>query len=235
MIITPNWPTPEGITALVSLRDRGNFATHVEDDLGTVLANRERLAKEYHLPQAPFWLNQIHSDKVIKINAHSPNTIPDADGSYTNEKGLVCAVLTADCLPVLLCDRHGQEIAALHAGWRGVLADIITRGVECFSAARHDIYAWLGPAIGPQAFEVGPEVYQAFLDVHSDAATTFSPSAKPGHYYLDIYALAKQYLQRAGIKHIYGGDYCTYTDTEQFFSYRREGKTGRMVSLIWRS
>jgi polyphenol oxidase len=233
--IIPNWPKPENVFAFTTTRDLGNLATHVEDDPNIVRANRARLLTSNALPQEPFWLNQTHSDTVIILNTHTPALNPNADGAYTAQKNIVCAVLTADCLPILLCDKSGREVAALHAGWRGLLANIIARGVERFICPRNEMMAWLGPAIGPKAFEVGPEVYQAFTDAYAEDAGAFTPSEKPEHYMLDIYQLARQYLSRLGVSAVYGGDYCTYTDTEHFYSYRRDGKTGRMASLIWRT
>ncbi len=221
--LLPNWPAPANICAFTSFRSAGNFALHVNDDPEIVLTNRAKL------PFKPYWLNQTHSDRVIRIDESTLETVPDADGSYTRLHNKVCAVLTADCLPVLLCDKSGQEIAALHAGWRGLLANILARGVDCFSAKSQDILVWLGPAIGPKAFEIGPEVYEAFVAAHPENAHAFVPSPKPGHFYLDIYQLARLYLARLGVTQVYGGEYCTYSDPEKFYSYRRDGQTGRMA------
>ena len=233
MIITPSWPAPKNVQAFTTVRTMGNMATHVADDPATVEKNRLRLLTDTPLSESPRWLNQIHSNTVIKMDASTRLTSPEADGSYTHVPGIVCAVLTADCLPILLCDAHGQEVAALHAGWRGLLAGIIDRGVTCFKAKPSEIYAWLGPAIGPKAFEVGPEVFDAFTQTYREQAEAFIPSDQPRHYLLDIYALARLYLARAGVKQVYGGEFCTYSDPARFYSYRREGKTGRMASLIW--
>lgn len=235
ILIYPNWPAPAHILAFTTLRSAGNFALHVEDDPRQVLANRERLKREYALASAPYWLNQTHGDRVIILDKNTLEDLPEADGSYTRTPEKVCAVLTADCLPVLLCDSKGQEVAALHAGWKGLLANILERGVACFSCAPKEILVWLGPAIGPKAFEVGPEVYTAFVSAHADNQHAFIQSPKPGHFYLDIYALAQGYLQRLGVTQIYGGEYCTFTDARRFYSYRRDGKTGRMVTLIGRA
>lgn len=232
-MIIPNWPAAHHIHAFTTTRREGNLAIHVGDDPAIVQNNREHLIQTAALPSLPYWLNQTHSDRVVI--AQSVSGVPDADGSYTHEKNIVCAVLTADCLPILICDKNGQEIAALHAGWRGLLGHIIARGVACFSAAPKDLLVWLGPAIGPQAFEVGPEVYQAFTEQKSDFKKAFMPSIKPEHYMLDIYALAKQYLSDCGVQAVYGGEYCTYTDANDFYSYRREQQTGRMATMIWRA
>jgi YfiH family protein len=216
MMLTPNWPAPANILAYTSLRALGNFAVDP-------------------LPLEAQRLHQVHGDRVIILDKSTPKAIPDADGSYTRLSQTPCAILTADCLPVLLCDKSGQEIAALHAGWRGLLANILARGVECFGCAPSDILVWLGPAIGPKVFEIGPEVYSAFVDAHLEHQQAFVPSSKPGHFFLDIYQLARLYLRRVGIRQIYGGEYCTYQDSERFFSYRRDaGQTGRMVTLISR-
>lgn len=224
--ITPNWPAPANITAFTTLKSAGNFALHVNDDPSIVLTNRSKL------PVQPFWLNQTHSDKVIQIDEFTPENVPLADGSFTKIPGKVCAILTADCLPILLCDKSGQEVAALHAGWRGLLANIMARGVACFSTKPQDILVWLGPAIGPQAFEVGPEVYEAFVTANAENAQAFLRSQKQGHFMLNIYQLARLYFASLGINDVYGGEYCTYADPEKFYSYRRDGQTGRMLTLI---
>lgn len=224
--IIPNWPAPRNITAFTTLRSAGNFAMHVNDDPVIVAANREKLGSQ------PFWLNQTHSDKVIQINEATNDTVPDADGSYTRLNNKACAVLTADCLPVLMCDKSGQEIAALHAGWKGLLANILDRGFECFTAKPEDILVWLGPAIGPKVFEIGPEVYEAFVAAGAENAKAFIPSPKINHFMLNIYQLARLYFARLGVSAVYGGEYCTYSEPEKFYSYRRDGQTGRMVTLI---
>ncbi len=233
--ITPNWPAPPNIVGLTTLRAFGNLAAHVDDDPAVVALNRQKLLLDFALPLEPYWLNQIHSDKVVVLDESTPKGIPDADGSYTQLPGKVCAVLTADCLPILLCDKNGQEISALHAGWKGILANIIESGVNCFKAPRENIMAWFGPAIGPESFEVGPEVYAAFVEAHAENQQAFVASSKPSHFYLDIYQLARLYLNRLGITQIYGGGFCTFKDRERFYSYRRDGQTGRMVTLIFNS
>lgn len=234
-ILSANWPAPANIVAFTTVRSMGNLAGHAGDDPKTVAANRARLLQEYGLPREPYWLNQTHSDQVVILDTFTPETVQNADGSYTRLTNRVCAVLTADCLPVLLCDTKGQEIAALHAGWRGLLADILARGVSAFGCAPAHILAWLGPAIGPKVFEVGPEVYQGFVEACAQNKAAFLPSLRPEHYFLDIYALTRLYLERLGVKQIYGGQFCTYSDKERFYSYRRENQTGRMATLIWRT
>jgi YfiH family protein len=157
---------------------------------------------------------------------------PCADASLTHEPGHVCAVLTADCLPVLLCERHGRAVAAAHAGWRGLLAGVIERTVEGLAQSPENIAAWLGPAIGPRAFEVGPEVREAFLARDAAAAAAFKPSLG-GAWLADLYSLARQRLAQVGVNAISGGDFCTFSDPARFYSYRLDGRTGRMASLIW--
>lgn len=160
----------------------------------------------------------------------SAQSAPRADAAYTHQRGVVCAVMTADCLPVLLCSTHGDEVAAVHAGWRGLLAGVIEQTLKTFNAPPHQIMAWLGPAIGPQAFEVGGEVRDAFIN-HNQAAAAFVPAGDK--FYADLWQLARQRLQATGIESVSGGGVCTYQQIGQFFSYRRDGITGRMASLIW--
>jgi len=235
--ISANWPAPARVYAGTTLRTGGvsqgvfsslNLATHVDDTLAHVLANRARVKHELALPTDPVWLNQTHTAHVVCADKISQLT--EADASYTQKKQCVCAVLTADCLPILLCDTQGNSVAAVHAGWRGLLKGIIENTLATLPAT--ELMAWLGPAIGPQCFEVGSEVRQAFIDKNSLFAAAFKIT-KHNKYYADIYALARIILQQAGVHNIYGGDFCTVTDTQRFFSYRRETQTGRMASLIW--
>ncbi|MDP2783975.1 MAG: peptidoglycan editing factor PgeF, partial [Sulfurimicrobium sp.] len=159
--------------------------------------------------------------------------VPEADGSVARQPGVVCAVLTADCLPVLLCDRAGTVVAAVHAGWRGLADGVIEAAVKELAVEAGEILAWLGPAIGPRAFEVGGEVRQIFMAHDPAAELAFMPSASEGKWLADIYLLARQRLARIGVKQVYGGEYCTFAEMERFFSYRRDGATGRMASLVW--
>jgi hypothetical protein len=183
------------------------------------------------LPGEPCWLNQVHGTRVV--DAAHPDGVPDADAVVSRSAGAVCVVMTADCLPVLLCDRAGSVVGAAHAGWRGLQGGVIEATVAAMQVSPSEVIAWLGPAIGPTAFEVGDEVRAAFVGDAAVAAAAFQPSATPGKWLADIYLLARQRLQVLGVNSISGGDLCTVTDRERFFSYRRDGVTGRMASLIW--
>ena len=241
-VITPNWPTPKCVKAYTTTRIGGfsqppyeslNLAVHVEDDLSTVLANRNHLKEALNLPGEPVWLTQPHENRVI--DAHSPATL-DTDGAYTNEPNTICAVLTADCLPILLCNDEGTEVAALHCGWRGLSRRFIETGLKKFSSPAQNILVWLGPAIGPQFYEVGPEVYDtcmnSFPELDHVQNLFFQPSPN-GRWLLNLYQFARQQLEQSGVKQIYGGDFCTYSDPTRFYSYRRDKQTGRMANLIW--
>ena len=237
--LRPTWPAPPWVRALSTLRTGGvsrapyaslNLAGHVGDDPASVAANRARLRQAARLPAAPCWLTQVHGARVVDAARVGPGC--RADGIYSRRPGVVCAVLTADCLPVLLCEpRHGL-VAALHCGWRGLAGGIIEAALERLSRGGGDWLAWLGPAIGPAAFEVGAEVYEAFVDADPGAAQAFRATA-PARWHGDLYALARRRLAACGVVHIYGGGRCTWSEGECFFSYRREGVTGRMASLIW--
>jgi YfiH family protein len=206
-----------------------NLASHVEDAPAAVAENRSRLAAALHLPSEPLWLTQVHG---TVISSADNGLGCEADGSYADRPGVVCAVLTADCLPVLLCDRGGNEVAAVHAGWRGLANGVIEAALDRFRASPGEILAWLGPAIGPDAFEVGDEVREAFLADDRAAEAAFRP-ARPGHWLADLYALARLRLARRGVKAVSGGGFCTLSDAGRFYSFRREPVTGRMASLIW--
>lgn len=245
--LRPEWPAPVRVHALTTVREGGvssgrwrglNLADHVGDDPRRVAVNRERLIAELGLTGSPQWLMQEHGVQVIEAKAGGQ--ILRADASYSRESGVVCAVLTADCLPVLLCDETGTVVAAAHAGWRGLAAGVLTATVAAMAVPADSLLAWLGPAIGPAHFEVGGEVKMAFessLDNEADRsaiAACFTPSPlRAQHYYGDLYQLARCLLARLGATRVYGGDYCTYGDVDRFYSYRRDGVTGRMASLIW--
>jgi len=251
-VITPQWPAPANVGAAITMRsggcsrapfDQSNFALHVQDDPEHVLANRRNLVESLNLPTEPLWLDQVHgTDIVYASGADLPESsnAPQADGSYSDQPGAVCAVLTADCLPVLFCNRAGTQVAAVHAGWRGLCGGILRKTVATFHQSPDHLLVYLGPAIGPHVFEVGGEVLQAFLDQaqnppHQQAivnAFTARDSARD-KYLADLYALARAELQASGVRQIYGGDYCSYSDSERFYSFRREPKTGRNGSLIW--
>ena len=237
--INPVWDAPPNVRALTSTRDGGvsmapynslNVADHVDDDPDSIAINRDRLAASARLPSDPVWLKQVHGKTIIDAAVATPAT--EADGSVSSVPDIVCAVLTADCLPVFLCDQAGGQAAVLHAGWRGLSAGIIEQGVRAMSAPAPELLAWLGPAIGPDVFEVGTDVRQVFIRHDPQAQTAFKAS---GHnkWLADIYLLARMRLQALGLKQITGGDYCTYSDEDRFFSFRRDGKCGRMASLIW--
>lgn len=243
-LLTPDWPAPPPVRAVSTTRQGGvsqppfdslNLAGHVGDRPADVAANRQRLIKALSLPDSPQWLNQIHGTTVVDLDA-GPGGLPEGDASTSRRSERVCAVLTADCLPVLFCDRAGTQVAAAHAGWRGLAGGVLEATVASFTAAPEQIMAWLGPAIGPQAFEVGEEVRQAFCEVDPAAAAACvaaPPVAGIPKWTADIYTLARQRLARSGVSAVYGGGRCTFSEAGQFYSFRREGKTGRMASLIW--
>jgi len=213
-----------------------NLAMHVDDNPQAVKANRDKLRTELALPAEPVWLAQVHSNNVINIDQLSHNNsaseIIPADASITRTAGQVCAVLTADCLPVFFCNTSGTEVAVAHAGWRGLHAGIIRNTVKAMQSPPDEIRVSLGPAIGPQAFEVGTDVYNAFVTKNAENVPAFV-AAGSEKYYCDIYKLARIELQALGVFKVAGGDFCTYRDNNQFYSFRRRQKTGRMASLIW--
>ena len=240
--VVPDWPAPEGVSARVTTRcgvDTGygdfNLALHVDDDSERVQANREHLQQSLAVDGIQ-WLQQVHGVGVVSVSRLRP-VAPAADALYSSTRGLALAVLTADCLPVLFCDREGSEIAVAHAGWRGLAGGILSHTLARFQQPPESVLVWLGPAISQPHFEVGPELRQAFLGSPGfgslrGIAGAFLPSARAGHYTCDLYALARLTLRAAGVRHIYGGDYCTYGDSRRFYSYRREPVCGRMATLI---
>ena len=237
--ITAPWPATARVHALTTIRNGGvsappfatfNLGHHVSDDPAAVRANRARLRTGLALPAEPLWLTQVHGTRVVAAAETAPGT--EADGSFTDCAGVVCAVLTADCLPVFLCDRAATRVAVVHAGWRGLAAGVVEQGLAAMGMAGDQVLAWLGPAIGPQAFEVGDEVRQAFISHQPEAALAFQKNTR-GRYYADMYTLARLRLAAVGVTHVYGGEYCTYSERQRFFSYRRDGQTGRMAALIW--
>jgi len=237
--IDAGWPAPAHVRAVTTVRTGGiseppyasfNLAMHVGDDTDRVRANRERLAEMLQLPMAPRWLTQVHGTTVI--DAATETSGFEADGSFTDQAGVVCAVLTADCLPVFLCDQEGTRVAVLHAGWRGLAAGVIEAGIRALSVDPGALYAWLGPGISAQAYEVGDDVRNTFVQRSAAAATAFRANG-PGKWWADIYDLARQRLETAGVARISGGEFCTFRDATRFFSFRRDGRCGRMASLIW--
>jgi hypothetical protein len=238
-LFTPDWPAPSRVRACSTTRlgglslppyDSLNLGLHVDDNVDAVLANRQRLNELAGLPAEPLWLEQVHGTRVV--DSGDWQAACEADAIYSRHPDHVCAIMTADCLPVLFCDKKGNQVAAAHAGWRGLLDGVLHETVKQFHGERSEILAWLGPAIGPQQFEVGSEVFNAFNQRYSEAEAAFTP-VDADHYLADIYLLARQQLNQLGIQAIYGGEHCTLTESDLFFSYRRDGITGRMASLIW--
>lgn len=238
-LIIPDWPAAARVRAASTTRLGGissppyhslNLAEHVGDDPAHVAENRRRLAAAVGYPAEPAWLEQVHGNEVVA--AETVRAPVAADAAWTRALGQPCVVMTADCLPVLLCDRAGTVVAAAHAGWRGLASGVIAATVARLNVPPTELLAWLGPAIGPDAFEVGEEVRAAFLALDAGNAGCFQPSPA-GRWLADIYELARRQLRALGVSAVYGGDYCTFSDSERFFSYRRENRTGRMASLIW--
>ena len=234
----PEWEIPTNVRALQTTRIGGvsgtpwdgfNLGDHVGDAPEAVAANRALLRRK--LPGDPFWLKQVHGTVAVDVDKWPK--INQGDAAYSRQPGHVCAVMTADCLPVLFCDRQGLLVAAAHAGWRGLLAGVLESAVGAMQVDPENILAWLGPAIGPAHFEVGSEVRDAFVAGDPAASLAFAPRAADGKWLCDIYLLARQRLRRMGVTAISGGDACTVSDGDRFFSYRRDGVTGRMASLIW--
>jgi YfiH family protein len=236
--LVPDWPAPSRVRAFVTTRSGGvsegdyasmNLGLSSGDDPERVRRNRE-IVREL-MPGEPCWLAQVHGADVADADADGDGTRPRADAAVAHTPRRVCAVLTADCMPLLLCDTQGSGVAVAHAGWRGLAAGVIENAVRALGAGAQTL-AWMGPAIGPKAFEVGPEVREAFLQ-HDAAAEAAFASHRPGKYLADLYALARQRLESAGVTAIHGGGLCTYNDNERFFSYRRRKESGRMGAFIW--
>lgn len=238
--VQPEWPAPARVRTLVTTRQGGvsaapydslNLGDHVGDDPERVGENRAQV--EALLPGIPAWLNQVHGTRVLELDEADP--VRRADAAVARKPGQVCVVMTADCLPVLLCDREGGAVAAAHAGWRGLADGVLEATVWHMGVPPYRLMAWLGPAIGSQAFEVGQDVFDACTHHDARAANAFlpAPSGVQGKYLADLYTLARLRLEMAGVWQVFGGRFCTYSDPERFFSYRRDGVTGRMASLIW--
>ena len=235
--IVPDWPAPARVKAFITTRSGGvssgpfqslNLGDHVGDAAVDVAANRALLS--VFLPAAPLWLRQVHGTNVVA--AEGVDSDVEADAAHTATPRVVCAILTADCLPVLICDRNGSQVAAVHAGWRGLSQSVIERTIEAMRVPTEELLVFLGPAIGPTRYEVGDDVRDAFIHDDENAVTAFLPKAN-GKWLANLYELAALRLRRVGVEDIYGGDCCTFNDTERFFSYRRDGQTGRMAALIW--
>lgn len=238
-LIVPDWPAPARVRACSTTRAGGvseapwdslNLGDHVGDRPAAVQANRQRLVEMAGLPAMPCWLEQVHGTEVVRLDGREAAT-RRADAVWSNQTGAVCAVMTADCLPVLFCSFDGKEVAAAHAGWRGLCAGVLENTLGQFSAPPQEIHVWMGPAIGPDAFEVGPEVRSAFMAHDSAADEAFR--AAGDKFYADLWLLARQRLIAQGVSSISGGGRCTWHDSAHFFSWRRSGTTGRMASLIW--
>ena len=239
--ITPEWPAPANIKAVITTRSGGvsvvprdslNLGYKAGDDPAAVTQNRAIV--EALMPQKPKWLAQIHGTRVL--NADEIADSPEADASVAHQRGTVCAVMIADCLPVLFTNRSGTRVATAHAGWRGLSGGVIANTVQALRDAGDDpadLLAYIGPGIGPTAFEVGADVYQAFTAQDAASAGAFVHHA-PGKWLADLFTLARRALARAGVTQIYGGGQCTYADPQRFFSYRRDKVTGRMAAFIWR-
>jgi len=234
--LVPEWPAPPGVRVCVTARQGGvsrapfdsfNLGDHVGDEPAAVAWNRQHLQDV--LGCQPVWLEQVHSSVAVQA---APGNRVTADASWSETPGLACAVLTADCLPVLFCDHAATRVAAAHAGWRGLAGGVLEATLEALAVPADELLVWLGPAIGAAAFEVGPEVRDAFLAQHSSAAAAFVASRNPGRFMADICQLARIRLAAAGVDAVYGGGLCTFSDP-RFYSYRRAARTGRFASLIW--
>jgi len=240
--IDADWPAPRHVLVRTTTRGGGvseppyeslNLAMHVGDDPERVCANRARVREALRLPSGPAWLDQHHGARVVDLERDDERR---ADGSYTRKAGIVCAILTADCLPIVITDRSGAELTALHGGWRGLAAGIIDAGLARMRSPRGDLIAWLGPAIGAEHYEVGEEVFDAFARQEPGLGSAFAPT-RPGHYRCDLYAIARAMLHARGVTSVHGGSHCAYREAARFYSYRRDGgngrDTGRMATLAW--
>ena len=244
-LISPDWPAPARVQACFTSRQGGvsdgafaglNLGAHVDDDPQRVAENRRQLRAQLQLTQEPIWLTQVHGTKVYPVREAAeaqPAIPPQADAAVTRLSGVPLTVMTADCLPVLFCDRAGSVVATAHAGWRGLCEGVLEQTVAAMGSSSSEILAWLGPAIGPLAFEVGDEVWSAFVAQDPAAAEAFVPGASRGKWLADLYRLARRRLNGVGGTQIYGGQHCTFSDPSRFYSYRRDGQTGRMSGLIW--
>lgn len=242
-LIEADWPAPDGVVAVTTTRAGGvsdgpyaslNLGDHVGDDAAAVATNRERLATQLHLPSEPRWLAQVHGTRVVRAGGSAFDAGPPvADAAVCLRGRHVLAVLTADCLPIVLCDTEGRGLAALHCGWRSLAGGIVDAAIRALGVPAASLLAWLGPAISQPAFEVGDDVRDAFLAGIEDAAHCFDANAR-GRWQADLYGLARLYLERAGVTGVYGGGLCTFGDEARFYSYRRDGQCGRMATLIFR-
>lgn len=241
--IDADWPAPPGVRALTTLRCGAgvspppfgpfNLGLRSGDDMALAARNRELLSKWLELPSRPHWLRQVHGTRVIRVDAPPRgDNEPEADALATATPGVVLAILSADCLPVVLAAADGSEVAAAHAGWRGLAAGMLEATVAAMTTAPAGLRAWLGPAAGPAAYEVGADVRDAFLGADPAAAEAFV-ATRPGHWHVDLYALARRRLAAAGVRDVHGGGLCTISDAHRFHSHRRDGRSGRMATLAW--
>ncbi|HET8850048.1 MAG TPA: peptidoglycan editing factor PgeF [Marinobacter sp.] len=242
--LKPGWRVPDNVRALSTTRRGGvsaapweslNLGHHVNDVAEHVAENRQRLAQHAGLAVENIgWLNQVHGTSVVELSPGNASALPEADASYTRQPGIACAILSADCLPIVLADNAGTVVGAAHAGWRSLCGGVIEQLIGAMNVPGAELNAWLGPAIGPDQFEVGPEVREAFLGQDEGAHLAFQTrGARAGHYLADIYCLARRRLARIGVEAVSGGSLCTVNDRDWFFSYRRDGQTGRMATLVW--
>jgi YfiH family protein len=238
--LTPDWPAPRGVRALSTLRVGGvslgkyaslNLGTHVGDEPAAVAANRHALRRAAHLPAEPAWLTQVHGVGIADLDADAAPGSP-ADGAVARSAGRVCAILTADCLPVLFACDSARVVGAAHAGWRGLAAGVLEATVKALGVTPETLLVWLGPGIGTHHFEVGAEVREAFVSEDPGAGGAFLENVR-GRFMADLAALARRRLRRLGVERIYGGTECTHADAKRFFSHRRDGPTGRQATLIW--
>lgn len=234
--LAPAWPAPTRVKACVTTASHGhslgdfascNLGDHVGDDVAAVAANRQLLADK--LGCKPVWLDQVHGIKVVEAKV---GRVLEADASWSQQAGIACAILTADCLPVLFAAKDTSCVAAAHAGWRSLQAGVLEQTLAALPVSASEVMVWLGPAISQAAYEVGAEVYQAFVEQNPACASAFIPSERDGHWLADLYQLARIRLAGAGVEQLYGGGFCTKTD-KRFYSYRRQPVTGRFASLIW--
>ena len=240
-LILPDWPVRGRVRAVSTTRRGGvskppcdslNLGYGAQDEREAVTENRRRLRNILTLPAEPAWVQQVHGDTVVAAEDVAADEPPAADASVSRTPGLASVVMTADCLPVLFCDREGTTVGAAHAGWRGLVRGILPATVTAMDRPPEDLMAWLGPAIGPDVYEVGPEVRESFLDQDPTHGESFRPSPA-GRWLADLYAIARRQLHGLGVTAVYGGEFCTYSDPDRFYSYRRDGSSGRMASLIW--
>lgn len=237
-LIRPSWPAPANVSACCTTRKTGisaapydsfNLALHVGDDGASVRQNRQRLHQQLELPAEPEWIEQTHGTRAILLER---DTRRNADAAVTRARGQVAVVMTADCLPILLCNRDGSEVAAVHAGWRGLQAGVIQSALAVMQSSNDQLMAWIGPGISQAAFEVGDEVRAAFIESSRDTGAFFEPHG-PGHWLCDLAGIAEQVLTTGGVARVFRDPHCSYRDRELFYSYRRDGVTGRMAALIW--